>query len=39
MLTNLATGDASQTMVDAEGNVPFTIEKPADYRLLRYGVK
>ncbi len=39
MLTNLLTGELSEANVDADGKVQLHIEKPADYRLLKYSVK
>ncbi len=38
-LTNLLTGEQSEAQVDADGKLECTMDKPADYRLLRYEVK
>ena len=38
-ITNLLTGEKSEAQVDGEGKVEFSIDKPADYRFLRYDVK
>lgn len=39
VLTNLMTGEQSEAQVDADGKLECTMEKPADYRMLRYEVK
>ena len=39
VLTNLLTGEKRGATVDSVGKVQLTIEKTADYRLLRYEVK
>lgn len=38
-LINLLTGEKSETKVDADGKLEFTMNKPGDFRLLRYEVK
>lgn len=38
-LTNLMTGEKSKAQVDADGKLECTMDKAADYRMLRYEVK
>jgi hypothetical protein len=37
-LTDLMTGENTQTKIDTNGSVRFTINKPGDFRFLRYAV-